>query len=1281
MKKIIFLVLFLFGLHGFSQQTKSFSINWLGNIRYDIENTSYIIPQFSKDNYVFNPDNRSLKFKVNFKEDALIDQNSLKVTNLVFETIDKQSLGDLDISQIPESVNGLIYSRKSREELSGVFECDPLINENGVIKKLISFQINYQYQNSTSFQREVALKSSNTNNSVLASGNWYRFSLQKSGAYKLTKDFLEKIGMGLSGVNPRNIKVFGNGGGMLPLSNSVNYPLDLQEVNVRFIGDSDSVFENDEYIVFYGEGVDQWNDESLTHLNLYDNRSYYYLLIGNDSAKEMPVMSEPSASPSVFINTYDEYLFYEVDTNNPVRLGRKWVGDDFSNQSSRNYSFKFANIDVSKPVYLKVNALAASNINSSFTFSYNSSVVGSISFQGISADSSERIKENSLYTSFFSASSDVVINMNFNNNNNPSAEAYMDYIWLKATSFLKGSGKQFMFKYDLAVTLGQVAEYQISNASGINEVWDLSDIYNVTRALNSSQNDFSYKAQLGKSIRYLAVDFNDLYTPSTEFSGRVSNQNLKGEVFLDASGNRDDIDYLIITANSYKSQAQKLATFHQNNSGLKTKVVTLNEIYHEFSSGKQDIAAIRNLIKYVYDNASSPENRLKFVCLFGGASYDYKDRVPNNTNIVPVFHSINGFSLASTFMSDDFYGLMDFNEGTMQTLGGIDVTVGRMIFSNISEAETAVNKVINYYSKEAYGQWRNDVVLLSDDVDADWESVIQQGLDDLGKTLSIERPFINIKKIHSDSYVQETSSGGQRYPEVRKEIVRTLEKGTLLLDYFGHGGEDGLAKERILEKIDVQQLSNTNHLPLIITATCEFSRFDNPYRPTAGEYVYLNSKGGAISLISTTRQIGVTTGLTFNEQLMNQLFAYQGSEYPTIADALRRTKNVSTSTGVNIISYIGDPALKLAIPKSKIVLTHINDVPVGASADTLKALSLIKLKGIVTDASGNLVTDYNGIVVVNVFDKNVQTKTLGNDNTLDAGGQKIIMDFEVLGDVVFKGNASVKNGVFEVSFVVPKDIKMPIGNGRISFYSRDDSFKQDQTGVESQIKIGGYNNKAIVDNTSPKVKLYMNNDSFVSGGIVNTSPTLIAYVEDENGVNTAGGIGHDIVAYLDGDETKPFILNDFYETNIDDYKSGKVNYKLFNLEKGMHTIQFRVWDVYNNPTTTEVQFFVASNEQLVIDKVLNYPNPFINYTEFWFQHNKPNEPLEVQVQVFTISGKLVKTINQIVVNDGFLSREIRWDGLDDFGDKIGKGTYVYKLSVKSTLTNQRAEKIEKLVIF
>lgn len=290
------------------------------------------------------------------------------------------------------------------------------------------------------------------------------------------------------------------------------------------------------------------------------------------------------------------------------------------------------------------------------------------------------------------------------------------------------------------------------------------------------------------------------------------------------------------------------------------------------------------------------------------------------------------------------------------------------------------------------------------------------------------------------------------------------------------------------------------------------------------------------------------------------------------------------------------------------------------------------------------------------------------------------MDFDILGETIFRGNATVAGGLFEFGFVVPKDIKIPIDYGRISFYAKRLSPLEDQTGFSEEIKVGGLNEDAPVDNTPPTVKLYMNDTSFISGGITNASPIFLAYLEDENGMNTAGGIGHDMVAILDGDEMNPYILNDYYQTELDDYTNGKVSYPFRNLEPGLHTITFKAWDVYNNMITAEIQFVVVGDETIQLENVLNYPNPFVSYTEFWFSHNRPFEPLDVQVQVLTITGKVVWTKNQTITTEGFLSRDITWDGRDDFGDKIGKGVYIYKLTVKSSLTGKKAEKYEKLVV-
>ncbi|WP_321540099.1 type IX secretion system sortase PorU [Flavobacterium piscinae] len=405
------------------------------------------------------------------------------------------------------------------------------------------------------------------------------------------------------------------------------------------------------------------------------------------------------------------------------------------------------------------------------------------------------------------------------------------------------------------------------------------------------------------------------------------------------------------------------------------------------------------------------------------------------------------------------------------------------------------------------------------------------------------------------------------------------------------------------------------------------------------------------------------------------------NEEISIAEALRRAKNNYNSPTL-MVFYIGDPALKLAIPKPKIVLTTINDEPVASSTVVFNALSKIKLTGEIRDNNGDvLLSNYNGDIAVQIFDKSINRTTLGNDNTRDGANNLILMNFQTLGETIFRGNASVSNGLFEIEFIVPKDISIPVGNGRISFYAKSTNpVLQDQTGFDTSILIGGINENAPEDNIGPRVRLYMNDESFISGGITNASPIFLAFLEDENGINTASGIGHDIVAILDGDENNPYILNDYYETELNDYTNGKVRFPFRDLAPGLHTITFRAWDVYNNPVSAEIQFIVVGDETISLTNVLNYPNPFVSYTQFWFSHNRPFEPLDVQVQIFTITGKIVKTINQVVNTEGFLSREITWDGRDDFGDKIGKGVYVYKLTVKSNLTNKKVEKIEKLVI-
>ena len=1286
MKKKIFtvLILFLFSITIFAQISEVVKIDWKQS-NYSILEKEYVLPSFQEKFYVVDLDQQKLFFKSVFISSSSTD---LKLVDFKTEVINEKDLYDLDKNKLETKINFQTSFSKAREDFYISYSFNPIYIENGIIKRVVSFE--YETVNS---QRNAPINqfTQNIENSVLASGDWYRFYVEKSGVYKLSKGFLEGLGFNTN-VDPRNIRIYGNGGRMVPLLNSTSYPMDLEENAIQFIGEEDGNFSNQDYILFYAEGVDTWSPENRTHLNLYADKSYYYITSSLGSGKRIQESMQPSGSPSINFTVFDDYAFYEKDINNPGRIGRKWLGDQFGVNNEKTYEFIIPNINTSSPVKFYANLASSSFGNTNFQITANQQNLGTVNISSL-PDFTFAV-ENFLQTTFNASSSTINIDLTYNNGGVPASRGYLDYIILEAKRNLVGYGNQFIFRnLEEAANIG-VGQYTITNAASISQVWDVTDMYNAKKYTNN-QAQFSYKVNLGQSKKYIAVDTNDYFNPLRESNAKVLNQNLKGTIFNSNQGVFEDIDYLIITPNFLYNQAEKLANFHRNNSGLKVRTVKLEDIYQEFSSGKQDVAAIRNFVKYVYNNASSTQKRVKYLNLFGDASFDYKNRIPNNTNIVPVFHGLNSnlgsyqnntsnFSVLNSFMSDDFFGLMDDTEGQMLPNGsneGIDIAVGRMVVSTTQEADDVVNKVIHYYDEKSYGRWRNSYVILSDDADNVSDANLQVGLNSMMDNLNSNYPYINAKKIHTDAYVQEVSAGGNRYPKAKQDFVDAIQLGALVVNYYGHGGEYGFAQERLYEINEAINLSNFDNLPLFITMTCDFSRFDNPYLKTGGEYTFWNPKGGSINLVTTTRLIFVPVASTMNVNFNSFLYQDTNTQQVSIGEALRKAKNINPSDNRRVVFNIGDPALMLGIPKSKVVLTKINGADVSQPTDVLNALSYVTLTGEVRNSNDNLITSYNGDLAVQIFDKNIERQTLGNDGAKDSAGNIIKMNFTTLGETIFRGNATVVNGKFEFGFVVPKDIKIAEGTGKVSFYAKSTNpALQDQTGHDFSVKIGGINLNAPEDTTPPTVKLYMNDESFVYGGITNDSPIFLAFLEDEHGINTASGIGHDIVAILDGDELNPYLLNDYYETELDNYQKGKVRFPFRDLAPGLHTITFKAWDVYNNLITAEIQFIVVGNDDITLSNVLNYPNPFVSYTEFWFNHNRPFEMLDVQVQIFTITGKVVKTINQSVLTEGFLSREIKWDGRDDFGDKIGKGVYVYKLTVVSSIDGKKSEKHEKLVI-
>jgi hypothetical protein len=1275
---ILFAALYCF--HFGTSQTQRFNINWGESITLGTYNNAIEIPSFDSKNFNFSHNN-GITFSAQWNVNGRIDERSVELKSIESVEISKTELKQLPLSSIPNQPSLKVTNAIYRDTYKGHVEISPIYYEKGVLKKIIRFSISYQINTqNTRTSRAASIQSSN-----LKSGNWYRFAVDTTGVHKLSKNFLNSLGINTSTLNPKTIKIYGHGGKSLPLLNSETVSNDLIENTIQVIGEDDGVFNDNDYILMYAIGPKKYNSDNNSHINPYSDKSYYYVNISLGNGARMSTATEPTGNANVIYNSFHNYKFVESDTYNIAKMGRRWFGHRFYVENVRAFSFDFPNLITTSPITLRVYTAAASESNTSMQLNVNGALVTNLTYPGIDNSILARLKS---YNGTISSNSETInVELSYNNNSNPSATAYLDYISIEAECALTSFGTQFEFKHNDTSTQFGIGQFEISNAANISQVWDISNPYQIQFYNNTdAESEFSFKTNLGTLKTYQAVG-TDFYFPRKTNTTSIPNQDIKGTVFLDEQGQFKDIDYLIISPNYLKAQAERLAQIHRVQNNLNVKVYTLESIYQEFSSGMQDIGGIRNFVKYVYDNASTPSKKLKYLCLFGDASFDYKDRTSNNTNIVPSWYSTESFSLVSSFISDDFFGMMDSNEGTMTNNNKLDIAVGRILAENTQRAKDMVDKIESYYLPENYGSWRNNFLLISDDVDKFSDRIIQSTTEEIAEDVKAEKPFLNVQKIHADSYVQETSSGGARYTLVNKAIFDALEVGALVVNYFGHGGEDGLAAERIFDKINAQELNNPSKLNCFVTVTCEYTKFDNPLRETAGEYLFWNKRGGAISLITTTRQIYVNVGTSFNKTLSQYLFSYGSNQSISIGEALRRTKNdpaITNQSQRRLVFYIGDPAIKLPIAKPDIRVTKINDEDINISTQVLKALDNAKIEGTVTDTQGTVLNNYNGVLTATIYDKNIQRSTLGNDGTRDADENLILMDFETLGEVIFRGQASVTNGQFEFEFIVPRDITVTEGNGKISLYSKSDAPLSDNQGYNYDIKIGGVNLNAPEDNTGPNISLYMNDENFVSGGVTNENPILLANLYDENGINTASGIGHDITAILDGDETNVYKLNPYYVAAIDDYQRGALSYPLRDLSPGLHTLTLKAWDVYNNASTQDIQFVVFDEDvSLKLTNVLNYPNPFVNYTEFWFNHNS-SDVLDVSIQIFTVSGKLIKTINgQTNTNSNTttsLSRDLTWDGTDDFGSKIGKGVYVYKLKVRSSTTGMQAEKIEKLVI-
>ena len=1137
-------------------------------------------------------------------------------------------------------------------------------NASGQYQRLVSCEIRFE-----GFEPVTPVKRTGLVNSVLANGTWYKIAVNSTGLYKVTYNDLKNLGISMSGLQSSSIALFGNGGGTIPDINPLVQIDDLLETPIKVFDNGNGVFDENSYFVFYAQGPHTWDynasNEIFTHKNnIYSDNAYYFINVdpGVGAKKRIGTESFLNQAATHTATSFTHYDVYEKDQFNFEESGRGWFDDAVSASYSKIYNFSLPEPYDAASGRIKIRAASTAPQGSKIEFSWEKNKRDFSVYSTFSPPQISVYEEKNLPFTAGNLALDLKLN-----SAQTSAVIRLDYIEIQVKCKLKIAGGAMPLAITENIGASNISLVNLSNASSQTVVWDVTEhnaVHAVAGKLSGSQ--FSFNVPTDKPRRLIAFDGTTYHSVTTK--GKVESQNLHGFA---------GVDMVIVTHPNFLSEANRLAQFRAKQNNITVKVVTPEQVYNEFSSGAQDPSAIRNFMRYLYDNDAQT---IKYLLLFGRPSYDYRGRMTGTQLFVPNWQasSTAGAGVVSTaYACDHYFGVLGFNEGDM--VGDlVNVAAGRFPVTTLAQAKIAVDKTINASVRykidtqnasqvSNFGDWRNMVALVTDDYDGtDYAASYAEVY---AKVFTTNFPMVNLDKIYSGAYPRISFAGGQRYPEANKAINARMERGSLAIAYYGHGGGNGWSHERILEIADINKWKNKYNQPLMITLTCSFGWYDKPAISPA-ELVFLNENGGANSLLTTSREISIPT--TYARALFEEMISKLGNRYKTIGE-INRIAAVREGLGgaLNAIYLMGDPSMIINIPNQRVITDSILGENM-QKIDTIKAYTKVIVKGRVVDDLGNTLTNFNGNIYPSVFDKAVKQKTLGQETG------STIMEFLVQKSIVFKGNATVKNGIFEFSFIVPKDINYEYGNGKISYYATSDN--DDAGDSYDGFIIGGMNDKPLADNKGPDISIFLNDDKFVPGGITDPNPVLFLKLKDEYGINTSGnGIGHDLVAILDNNIEKQMILNDYYLADQDSYNSGTVRFPLQDLEAGTHTIKVRAWDIANNPSEASIDFVVKTDKKLRLDHVLNYPNPFTTKTSFYFEHNQAAETFDILIHIFTISGKLVKTIESHQFLEGNRSTAIDWDGRDDYGDKIGKGVYLYRMTVRNS-QGETAEKIEKIAI-
>ena len=1071
--------------------------------------------------------------------------------------------------------------------------------------------------------------------SVLADGHWVKIRVSESGVCRMSFSELRSAGL-----DPSQVRVFGYGGAQKEQDFSKPNIDDLPQV---------PVYVGEDYILFYVQGPISWtyNGSRFAHTrNTYSDFGYY--LLSDDAGAMLPFPEAEAVSGSPTDVTY--YSYYQVQDIDSVNLidrtgvsggGRTFYGEQFAAGQTRTFTFStpYANGDNSS-VYIDMAANAATTSTvkaklnntssksiyiSSIPDHYTSGVAGTISMNGASEEQNQRVTMQFV-------------------NSNASALAWLNYIEITTPSELVMTGSYMGIRSLVNRNTTNPVRFLLRNTTASTQIWDVTDLAAIQRMPTTMVDDqLAWVGTQADGVHeYIAVNTDGTKFVQAEVVGEVKNQNLHA---------LSNIDYIIICPEGYEDVSEDLAKAHEAKQAITYAIVTDQQVYNEFSSGTPDATAYRWLMKMLYDRAKNGIGQQpRWLLLMGHGTFDNRKLLRNSgTSLLLTYQSKNSVNEIKAYATDDYFAYLDDNEGAIDTQGRMDIGVGRLPVESLDEARTTVDKLIQYIRNEQTGKWKNQLVYLADDGE---NGTHTETAEKSAELVRIKNPDFIVHKIFLDAYPQEVNASGESYPLAKNRVLNLLKNGVLFFNYSGHGGYNAITNESILNLKDIAGMTNKNQA-FWLFATCNFAQCDAGKR-SAAETAVLNPKGGAIGILAATRTVYASQNTNLNRSVCDTLFGHSDVFHydMTLGEAISIGKNLLGSDE-NKLAYVllGDPCMRLNYPTDY----HVETL---TEMDTLNALSVQHVEGRIIDEDLNIVSDFNGKVDITIYDKMQSIPTRDNDNV---GGDPRVIAYNDYPNTIFSGATDVKDGLFNYTFMVPKDIRYNFDNGRIVYYAvtADSLETAEAVGHFEQFIIGGTGSTVAIDTIGPEMEIYLNSPAFRNGDKTYATPRFFANLYDKNGINTAGaGIGHDLMLIIDDDPKMIYSLNEYFTAANNSYQAGQVSYLMEELANGPHSLTFRAWDLLNNSTTKSLNFIVEAGLDPSIYNVTTYPNPVqqSGVVHLIVNYDQPDELIETEIYLYNTAGQMVYSHKQD--NPDAVSINLPSLGLNT-------GVYIYSVKIKS----------------